>query len=351
MFGGAGDDVLNGGAGEDNLDGGAGNDVYLFNRGDGADWIYDQGLDSDVDTLRFGEGIAPQDIEVTRDEWSLYLTLRGTQDVAGLDGWFSDSAGRIERIEFADGTVWEADTLEERIADSTIAGTSGNDRLNGTAGRDVIYGYEGDDVLNGRAGADTMLGGAGDDIYRVDDAGDVVTELADEGADRVISTISYTLGDNVENLTLTGTEAISGTGNALDNVIVGNDASNTLDGLAGDDRLTGGAADDILLGGEGNDVLNGAAGADTMLGGAGDDIYRVDDARRRRYRTGRRRRRPGDLDDQLHAGRQRRESDLDRRGSHQRHRQRARQRHRRQRRLEHARRSGRRRPPHGRRGR
>ncbi len=132
-------------------------------------------------------------------------------------------------------------------------------------------------MLNGAAGADTMLGGAGDDVYRVDDAGDIVMELADEGTDRVISTISYTLGGNVENLTLTGSEAISGTGNALDNVIVGNAAANTLDGKAGDDRLTGGASDDILLGGEGNDVLNGAGGADTMIGGAGNDIYHVDD--------------------------------------------------------------------------
>ncbi len=278
LYGGAGSDVLNGGAGEDNLEGGAGDDVYLFNRGDGTDWIYDQGLDTDVDTLRFGTGISPQDIVVASDEWNLYLTVRGTQDVAALDSWFFDPSGRIERVEFADGTVWEAASLEDRLDVYHIAGTAGNDRLTGTAGRDVIQGFEGDDVLNGRAGADTMLGGLGDDTYYVDDAGDVVVELADEGTDRVISTVSYVLGDNVENLTLTGTDAVNCTGNALNNVIVGNAASNTLDGLAGDDRLTGGASDDVLIGGEGNDVLNGAAGADTMLGGAGDDVYRVDDA-------------------------------------------------------------------------
>ena len=221
-------------------------------------------------------------------------------------------------------------SLEGRAYDSHIAGTADNDRLNGSAGRDLIEGFEGDDVLNGRAGADAMIGGAGNDTYYVDEAGDAVTELADEGTDRVISAISYTLGDHFENLTLSGTAAIDGTGNALDNVIVGNAASNTLDGQAGDDRLTGGASDDVLLGGEGNDVLNGSGGADAMTGGAGNDAYHVDDA--------------GDAvteqadegtdrvisHDQLHAGRQPREPDLVRQRGHQRHRQCPRQQDRRQ---------------------
>ena len=73
-------------------------------------------------------------------------------------------------------------------------------------------------MLDGGAGADTMSGGAGNDTYVVDDAGDVVTEAAGEGTDTVRARVSYTLGANVENLTLTGTGAINGTGNALDNV-------------------------------------------------------------------------------------------------------------------------------------
>ena len=278
LNGGNGNDMLDGGAGDDNLDGGAGDDVYLVNRGNSMDWILDDGLESDVDTLRFGADIAPGDIVVSRDEWNLYLTVRGTADVAALDGWFSFPEGRIERVEFADGTVWAGSLLEGRLYDSHVEGTTGNDRLNGTAGRDLIEGFEGNDVLNGRAGADEMVGGAGNDTYYVDDAGDSVAELADEGTDRVISTVTYTLGDNVENLTLSGTVAIGGTGNALNNTLVGNAASNTLDGQGGDDRLTGGASDDILIGGEGNDVLNGSGGADTMVGGLGNDTYYIDEA-------------------------------------------------------------------------
>jgi len=78
-----------------------------------------------------------------------------------------------------------------------------------------------------------MLGGAGDDIYGVDAAGDVVTEQAGEGSDLVQSSVTYTLGANVENLTLTGTGAINATGNALDNMLTGNSSANVLSGGAG----------------------------------------------------------------------------------------------------------------------
>ena len=86
----------------------------------------------------------------------------------------------------------------------------------------------------------------------------MVTELANEGTDTVQSSITYTLGGEVENLTLTGTAAINGTGNALDNVLTGNSANN------------------ILTGGAGNDTLIGSAGADTLIGGTGNDTYVVD---------------------------------------------------------------------------
>ncbi|RYF06680.1 MAG: calcium-binding protein [Oxalobacteraceae bacterium] len=128
-----------------------------------------------------------------------------------------------------------------------INGTAGNDVLNGSstadpadtlnglAGNDVLIGGAGADSLDGGAGLDTMTGGAGDDTYVVDNAGDVVTENAAEGADTVQSSISYTLGANVENLTGTGTTGLTLTGNTLANVINGTTGADLIAG--GDDNL------------------------------------------------------------------------------------------------------------------
>ncbi len=150
-----------------------------------------------------------------------------------------------------------------------IIGTPGDDTLNGTAGADVIQGLAGADMIDGKAGADRMEGGAGNDTYVVDNAGDLVVELAGEGDDRVNASVSHQLAANVERLSLTGTAAINGVGNELANVIAGNSGNNILKGLAGNDVLSGGA---------GNDTLDGGTGADRMTGGAGNDTYFVDNA-------------------------------------------------------------------------
>jgi Ca2+-binding RTX toxin-like protein len=143
------------------------------------------------------------------------------------------------------------------VGPSAIAGT-------GNAGPNFIYGNEFDNTLDGGAGADEMYGGLGNDNYVVDDPGDKVIELPGQGNDTVYSSISYTLGDNVENLQLLGTANLNGTGNALANILIGNAGNNTLDGLAGADTMIGGLGDDTY-------VVDNPGDTITELPGQGND--------------------------------------------------------------------------------
>ena len=138
-----------------------------------------------------------------------------------------------------------------------LRGTNLADTINGLGGNDTLLGFGGNDRLNGGIGLDRMFGGFGNDTYIVDRPGDRVIEAARRGIDRVISSSNYTLGANVENLTLTGT-AIAGSGNNLNN------------------RITGNARNNRLFGGAGNDRLNGGRGIDSLYGSFGNDTYIVD---------------------------------------------------------------------------
>ena len=139
-------------------------------------------------------------------------------------------------------------TAPNPTAPNAMYGFGGSDTLTGGAAADSIF---------GGAGADTMVGSLGDDIYVVDNTGDVVTENASEGLDTVQAAVTYTLAANVENLTLTGTGNINGTGNALGNVLTGNSGANVLTGLDGSDTLNGGA---------GNDTYRYASTAEAAVG-------------------------------------------------------------------------------------
>jgi Ca2+-binding RTX toxin-like protein len=158
----------------------------------------------------------------------------------------------------------------------TLTGTTDSDTLSGLEGNDTLYGGSGNDLLDGGAGTDTLVGGTGDDTYGVDNVGDSVVENAGAGIDTVQSAVSHTLAANVENLTLTGTAALSGTGNALNNKLLGNDGNNILDGGLGNDKLDGLFGDDALFGGGGNDMLVGGIGNDRLIGGTGNDYLRGD---------------------------------------------------------------------------
>ena len=225
VLGGAGDDNITGDAGVNRLSGGAG-----------------------ADTLDGGAGI--DRVSYAGASVGVAVNLVTGTGIAGTD---TDSLSNIENVT---GSGF-ADTL------------TGNDASN------VLDGGAGNDVLDGGAGDDQLAGGSGDDLYYVDSVLDQVAEGENQGHDTVRASgnanLSYTLGANMEDLIYSGTGQFGGTGNALDNLIVGGDGINVLNGVGGNDTLAGGAGNDTLLGGDGNDLLNGSAGIDVVNGGAGVD--------------------------------------------------------------------------------
>ncbi len=308
-------DQINGLAGNDTLRGGEGSDVYLFGRGSGQDLVIDR--QGDVDAVRFAADVAPADVTVARIGHDLVLTIADTSDRLRLSFFFLAPALQIEQVQFANGTVWDTAFLKALTQGTSIIGTGGSDALVGTngddhiaglAGTDSIAALSGHDVLDGGAGADQLNGGLGDDTYLVDDAGDVVFEQPHEGTDAVVTTVSLQLPEYVENLTLAGTDAINGIGNALNNVLIGNHAANVLAGGLGDDTYVIDASDMVVEHANGgvdtvvtdqthtlgadlenvtligsaplrgtrnglNNVLRADGSVSTLAGGAGDDTY------------------------------------------------------------------------------
>jgi Ca2+-binding RTX toxin-like protein len=216
LFGDDGNDSLRGGQGDDILVGGRensqytgrgstneanGNDVYLFDRGDGNDTIYDQDRRANTDAIRLGAGISPDEVVLVHSGRDLLLTLNGAPDTLRVANWFYGTDWRIERIEFADGTVWGVDDMMQRAA---MEGTPFADYLDGIANHaDVGHGYGGDDRMNGYSGDDSLEGGEGNDSVQ---------------------------------------------GGAGKDLLLGGEDNDVLDGGEGDDTLDGGADDDRLYG-------------------------------------------------------------------------------------------------------
>jgi len=239
LKGGSGDDTLDGGAGNDNLQGGPGNDTLIG--GTGSD-ILDGGPGAD----RMSGG-------------------------AGDDTYFVDNSGDVVLEDFLPSNAGHDRVsssinyvLPLGVEDLTLIGLAA---VNGTgnARANTIVGNSSPNVLDGAGGADHLIGGFGNDTYVVDNIDDLVDESSGGSTDidTILSSISFSLASKsvrgaLENLTLTGTANINGTGNNLANVIVGNSGSN------------------VLSGGGGNDTLDGGPGADAMFGGQGNDTYVVD---------------------------------------------------------------------------
>ena len=292
LTGGSGNDYLNGGAGIDLLIGGGGNDTYVVdNVGDVIAESFNQGIDTVESSITWTLKPNLENLTLTGTNAingtgnTLNNTLtgnsgnnvlnggRGTDTMIGgigNDSYYVDNVADSITENLNEGTdiVYStiSYTLGNNLENLTLQGTTAingtgnelNNSITGNTAANILAGGLGNDILNGALGADTMIGGLGNDSYYVDNIGDSITENLNEGTDIVYSTITYTLGNNLENLILQGTTAINGTGNELNNSITGNTAVN------------------ILTGGLGNDILNGGVGADTMIGGLGNDSYYVE---------------------------------------------------------------------------
>jgi Ca2+-binding RTX toxin-like protein len=215
LVGNNGANRLDGGAGVDVLKGSAGDDSYIVDHvGDAVVEFADEGVDSVYSSVSY---VTPLEIEK--------LVLTGLLDI-----------------------------------DAT-----GNEQVN------ILVGNDGANRLDGRAAGDLMIGGAGDDTYLIEDAADTVVEWNGQGHDTALAVVTHTLAEHVEDLRLSGSDAIDGLGNALDNNISGNAAANVLSGSAGRDRLSGGEGDDTYLYrvSDGLDDIQDSAGTDTVRFGEG----------------------------------------------------------------------------------
>ena len=214
LFGLAGNDILDGGAGADRMEGGDGSDTYIVDNI--GDQIIEDSNSSNPSAPYFTDTVKSS-ITWTLGDGLENLTLTGNANINGTGNASSNS----------------------------LIGNDANNTLIGGAGNDFLAGGGGSDILNG---------GADNDTYVIRDTNDTIIEAANGGRDIVNSSISYTLGANLEDLELVGTAAINGTGNAFNNLLQGNSADNTLNGGDGDDNLVGGGGKDILIGGNGNDT-------------------------------------------------------------------------------------------------
>jgi Ca2+-binding RTX toxin-like protein len=278
-----------------------GNDTLTVNGGTFTTGVMGEG--ADVITLKAGDALIYGD--GGNDRFEIYaggFEARGGADddtfnLRGGNNLTLRGDGGNDRFNFIAGSL-----------NVLLSAGDGDDYLNGN-GKVVsgtIYGNAGNDIFVGFRDAGgtvpTLRGGTGDDLYRADAAAPATfVENAGQGTDtvQVSQGASYTLGANIENLTVGpydgGTSgAATLTGNVLNNLIsgygnaetinggqgndtlYGNSGADVLNGQLGDDTLYGGNGIDTLNGGIGSDVLDGGAGADQLIGGIGNDIYYTD---------------------------------------------------------------------------
>jgi Ca2+-binding RTX toxin-like protein len=286
----SGADTINGTGGNDTIDGLGGNDVlnakegddtYIYRAGDGNDTIQEYGSFSDIDTLKL-IGLNPGGITLSRTGNELFISINATGETVHLVDHFEWSLTGIERLVFADGTVWDPATM---LAQAWFRGTSGADTINGSGGNDTLDGLGGNDVLNGKEGNDTYIyraGGGNDTIQEFGSFSDLDTLkliglnasdiLVGRNGNDLFVTINAT-GETIRLVnhfewTLTGVEQIAfadGTAWDRDTIL----ANSWIRGTSGSEILTGSGGPDKIDGAGGDDILRGNDGSDTYLFGVG----------------------------------------------------------------------------------
>ncbi|MDX2273920.1 MAG: calcium-binding protein [Hyphomonadaceae bacterium] len=263
--------TLNGGGGSDAIYGGSvGDQLYgSLNVGDGAiDNMYG-GDGADVYAVYELTDIIHEDAGGTGTDYAAvsannYVMVANLEAIAMFGAAVVATGNALGNS--MQGNNAAADTLSGLAGADFLYGQIGDDTLLGGGDNDTLEGGAGADLLDGGAGNDSMIGGGGNDTYIVNAVGDVTTETASTGGvDLVKSSVTHTLGTNLENLTLTTSAAINGTGNTRPNIITGNNGVNTLSGLDGADTIVGGAGGDTIIGGVGKDTLTGGIGGDKFV--------------------------------------------------------------------------------------
>ena len=333
IYGGSGNDVLVGGVGNDTLYGENGSDIYYFEASWGSDTIanYDTGTGRAEDKILFGEGINPEDIQLSKSGDHMYIKNIVTGDVIKLYDayYYSGKYGMVENIEFADGTLWGIEEITEQIRQTGLNGTDGDDSISGVTAEygytsnEILRGGAGNDTLYGKAGNDILIGGAGNDVLQGDEGSDTyyfepgwgndIIGNYDTSTGRVGDKILFGEGISIEDLEFSRSDVhmyiknIS-TGDVIkvfdayyygnnkygmidniefaDGTIFGVEEikaklqSDGLKGTEGDDSISGYtevygySQNETFRGYAGNDTLTGNAGDDKLYGGEGNDTIK-----------------------------------------------------------------------------
>ncbi|MDD5228753.1 MAG: DUF4347 domain-containing protein [Methylococcales bacterium] len=266
LMGNDGNDTLIAGSGDDKLDGGKGKDT--LDGGDGKDTLDGGG---GVDNMAGGDGDDVYFVENSKDvviEKNVNITTGGKDTVTSTSSYTLGE--NIENLILKDDQGKGFNGTGNK-SNNVITGSIGDDVLKGMAGNDTLIGSEGADTLDGGLGKDSLVGGNGNDVYYMNNDGDTIVEKVDGGEqDEIISSVSFNLNqsENVEFLELSGTKAIEGNGNNLNNLLQereGGKTNNIFIGNGGNDTINGQGGNDTLEGGDGNDELNGGDGIDVAV--------------------------------------------------------------------------------------